>query len=157
MNKSIWRVHAKAGTPSELQGLCWLAIQELEEFTLFRSKDDALNAMLDSIEGNDRTELLVFRDGQLAGGTCIVFEDDPHVGPCVTAQWQYVLPRYRNTGVVREFIRELHRQAGWGQIPLVCWSHRESDSRYTIHYRRAKPYGQESKEGAGQDHHRQTR
>lgn len=127
--------------------LAALALPSVLEFPELRQNQDYREDVLriaTSLAEHDRTEIVYYDGETIVGGATVVIDDDQHVGPCLSLQWQYILPDYRKRGLGRLFVRELLRQAGWAGIRNVCWTHRVGRGRYTVTYREVK-HGQESK------------
>lgn len=124
--------------------LAVLALPSILEFRELRQSPDYREDVLriaGSLAEYDRTEIVYYDGETVVGGATVVLDDDQHVGPCLSLQWQYILPGYRALGLGRHFVRELLRQAGWAGIRNVCWTHRKGVGRYTVTYREVK-YGQ---------------
>lgn len=127
--------------------LAVLALPSILEFPELRQSTDYREDILrvaSSLAEFDRTEIVYYDGTTIVGGATVVLDDDQHVGPCLSLQWQYVLPDYRNKGLGRHFVRELLRQAGWAGIRNVCYTHRIGLGKYTVTYREVK-HGQEGK------------
>lgn len=125
--------------------LAVLALSSVLEFPELRQNQDYREDVLriaSSLAEFDRTEIVYYDGETIVGGATVVIDDDQHVGPCLSLQWQYILPDYRKRGLGRHFVRELLRQAGWAGIRNVCWTHRVGVGRYTVTYREVK-HGQE--------------
>jgi len=140
-------------TEGELGRVAVLALPAVLEFPELRqSKDyrEDVHRVVTSLSEFDRTEIVCTDNGVVVGGAVIVLDDDQHVGPCLSLQWQYVLPAYRNKRLGRYFVRELLRQAGWAGIKNVCYTHRTGVGKYTLTYREVR-HGQEGKETGRQD------
>lgn len=121
--------------------LAVLALPSALEFPELRQNQDYREDVLriaSSLAEFDRTEIVYYDGETIVGGATIVIDDDQHVGICLTLQWQYILPGYRNKRLGVAFIRELKRQAGWAGIRNVCWTHRTGIGRYTVVYKEVR-------------------
>ena len=87
------------------------------------------------IEAHQRLEITVTLYEEIVGQLILVSEsDDPHVGPCATIQWAYVLPDHRRCGA--ELYRMAYRAARKLQHKVLSYTHREAAGVYTHRYRR---------------------
>ena len=139
-----------AGQQAHTAPLALPAVLEFPELRQSPDYRDDVHRVVSSLSEFDRTEIVCICDGKVVGGAVIVLDDDQHVGPCLSLQWQYVLPAYRNKRLGRFFVRELLRQAGWAGIRNVCYTHRVGAGKYTLTYREVK-HGQEGEETRRQD------
>lgn len=139
-----------AGEQASTSVLALPAVLEFPELRQSKDYRDDVHRVVSSLSEFDRTEILCIDGTTVVGGAVIVLDDDQHVGPCLTLQWQYVLPAYRSKQLGRLFVRELLRQAGWAGIRNVCYSHRKGVGKYTVTYREVKPNGQEGQEAGRQ-------
>lgn len=123
--------------------LAYYAAHEFPEFVWQRSEDRVIRSICESIRSVDRLELVASTDSGYQVGIMVLAEDeDMHVGRCLSVQWQYVLPEYRNAGIAHRFMRtaiQLARQEGY---PVLAYSHRVGPGEYSIKYRRIN--GQEN-------------
>lgn len=127
-----------AGERAHTASLALPAVLEFPELRQSKDYREDVHRVVSSLSEFDRSEVVIIDDGKVVGGAVIVHDDDQHVGPCLTLQWQYVLPEYRKRNVGRLFVRELLRQAGWAGIRNVCYTHRIGVGRYTVTYREVK-------------------
>lgn len=142
------KTHVLSGCAGVQAATAVLALPAVLEFPELRqSKDyrDDVHRVVSSLSEHDRTEIVCIDDGIVVGGAVIVLDDDQHVGPCLSLQWQYVLPAYRSKQLGRIFVRELLRQAGWAGIRNVCYTHRKGKGKYTVTYQEVG-HGQDRKE-----------
>jgi len=116
---------------------------DLPEFRESGPLEDVARRMLEATEGLSRCELLAVIDGQLVGFACAVVDEDMHVGPCLSLQWQYVLPEHRGK-IGRDFLRWLVKNGQAFGFKFVAYSHRVNSRHYAIKYRRLKN-GEEGK------------
>lgn len=123
-----------------------MAAEEFPEFQWQRTAPEQANSIHQSIAANWRVERIAYTDWGLPVGILILTEDDDmHVGRCLSVQWQYVLPEYRNAGIAHQFMRtaiQLARQEGY---PVLAYSHRVGPGEYSIKYRRIN--GKENQKG----------
>ena len=147
-----------AGDASRIAVLALPSILEFKELRQSQDYREDIYRIASSLAEFDRTEIAVYEGETVVGGATIVYDDDQHVGPCLSLQWQYVLHSHRHLHVGRHFIRELLRQAGWAGIRNVSYSHRTGAGQYTITYREVKPRGQKGKEDRrqGEEVHREV-
>ena len=117
--------------------LAYYAAQEFPEFMWQRSEDQVIRSICESIRSVDRLEIVASTASGYQVGIMVLAEDeDMHVGRCLSVQWQYVLPEYRNAGIAHRFMRtaiQLARQEGY---PVLAYSHRVGPGEYSIKYRR---------------------
>lgn len=132
-----------AGEQASTSVLALPAVLEFPELRQSKDYRDDVHRVVSSLSEFDRTEILCIDGTTVVGGAVIVLDDDQHVGPCLSLQWQYVLPAYRSKQLGRLFVRELLRQAGWAGIKNVCYTHRKGVGKYTLTYREVQR-GQES-------------
>lgn len=64
----------------------------------------------------------------------LVLEHDPHVGPCVSVQWNYCQEGYRNLGWGRVVLHALRRVMRDSGIPTGCYTQRKGLKTYTLKY-----------------------
>jgi GNAT superfamily N-acetyltransferase len=133
-----------AGQSARIAVLALPSIREFKELRQNKDIREDVHRIASSLAEFDRTEIVIYDGNAVVGGATIVLDDDQHVGPCLSLQWQYVLPAYRRLHLGRHFVRELLRQAGWAGIRNVSYSHRTGEGQYTITYREVE-HGQESK------------
>lgn len=134
-----------AGEAAHTRSLALPAVLEFPELRQHTDYREDVHRVVSSLSEFDRTEVVAIDDGKVVGGAVIVLEFDQHVGPCMSLQWQYVLPEYRCKRLGVLFVRELLRQAGWAGIRNVCYTHRVGRGQYTVTYREVT-HGQKSKE-----------
>lgn len=87
------------------------------------------------IEANDRVEVIATHDGETVGALVLVLEEDMHVGPCLTVQWAYVLPKHRGRAGICLY-REVLAIAKRMKAPYLAYTHRSGHMKYTLTYRR---------------------
>lgn len=129
----------------------WAEFPELR----YTSEQEFRHRVRASIRELDRWELLVLAEGVPVAIAVLALDDDLHVGPCVTVQWQYILPDYRGLGITKTFMRvarNVTRQLG---LTVLAFSHRLGDGQYKISYRRVyvqkgQEVHQESDKGTGE-------
>ena len=124
-----------AGSPSEMRGVAVLAWHSQHELQM-QPRAVFVQRLLDSCEENVRVELLLVDDGISVGGAVITPDHDLHVGKCLSVQWLYVEPEYRNCGFARVVLRLLRSLATKAGYPCVAYTHRLAEGHYTIRYRR---------------------
>ena len=139
-----------AGERAHTASLALPAVLEFPELRQSEDYRDDVHRVVSSLSEFDRSEIVAIDNGTVVGGAVIVLDDDQHVGPCLSLQWQYVLPAYRSKRLGHHFVRELLRQAGWAGIRNVCYTHRVGAGKYTLTYREVK-HGQEGKGSRRQD------
>jgi GNAT superfamily N-acetyltransferase len=137
-----------AGEASRIAVLALPSILEFPELRQSQDYREDVHRIASSLAEFDRTEIAIYDGETVVGGATVVLDDDQHVGPCLSLQWQYVLPAYRSMHLGRHFVRELLRQAGWAGIKNVSYSHRTGPGKYTITYREVSPNGQKGKEAS---------
>lgn len=129
------------GEESPLAPLAYMSTLEFPEFTWSRSANFATASIVSDISEQHRFEIQAHcPKGFLVGAIVAVVEDDQHVGPCLSAMWNYVVEEHRGpigSLMFREFVW-LARTLG---TPTVAYSHRISEGVYQIKYRRIKPHG----------------
>ena len=140
-----------AGERAHTASLAMPAVLEFPELRQSEDYRDDVHRVVSSLSEFDRSEIVAIDNGKVVGGAVIVLDDDQHVGPCLSLQWQYVLPAYRSKQLGRLFVRELLRQAGWAGIRNVCYTHRVGAGKYTLTYREVK-HGQKDQECLKQGH-----
>ena len=139
-----------AGERAHTASLALPAVLEFPELRQSEDYRDDVHRVVSSLSEFDRSEIVAIDNGTVVGGAVIVLDDDQHVGPCLSLQWQYVLPAYRAKRLGHHFVRELLRQAGWAGIRNVSYTHRVGVGKYTLTYREVK-HGQEGKGSRRQD------
>lgn len=125
-------LHLAAGEPTQAASMFRHAWGERPEFHT-RSYEEALQQFKDSIECNDRIELL-----SESGGAVIVAEVDPHVGPCMSVQYAYIKPAARSPGNFRLILKYLTKYARERAIPVVAYTGREREGRFFVQYKRLR-------------------
>lgn len=112
-------------------------VQAAPELTWLRSEKEALQAILNSIEMDDRWELSVW-DGPTLLGVAIAKEDqDDHVGPCLSVQWRFVLPEAEGLAG-RKLQRGLVRLARGLGFKVLAYTKRTGNARYELKYLRLR-------------------
>lgn len=114
-----------------------MAAEEFPEFRWQRTVAEQAYLIHQSIDANWRVEVVAYTDWMVPVGILILTEDDDmHVGRCLSVQWQYVLPEYRNAGIARRFMRTAIQLAQQEGYPVLAYSHRVGPGEYSIKYRR---------------------
>lgn len=117
----------------------WAECSELQ-FTSLQEFKRRANASVCPLH---RLELVATVNRRAAGLMILVVdEEDLHVGRCLTVQWQYVLPEFRNVGIASTFMREVRRVARELHLPTIAFTHRLGPGVYKTSYRRV--YGKEN-------------
>lgn len=124
------------GDPTFGQWFVHQAVAEFEEFSWNRTRLEAAEQICADICENGRVELLAISAGAPAGILVLCHEHDNHIGECLGVQFNYVLPEYRNLGIVRQFFRMAEAIARENGIPVMAWTHRTGVGQYTLRYRR---------------------
>lgn len=140
----VLHLNGAAGERAHTAPLALPAVLEFPELRQSEDYRDDVHRVVSSLSEFDRSEIVAIDDGKVVGGAVIVLDDDQHVGPCLSLQWQYVLPAYRAKRLGHHFVRELLRQAGWAGIRNVCYTHRVGVGKYTLTYREVER-GEEGK------------
>lgn len=126
---------------SPLQYLATASTFEFPEFTWGRDRVRAALSIACGIAETPRTEIQVRSpEGFLVGVIVAVLEDDQHVGPCLSAMWNYVLKEHRGP-IGSLMFREFVQLARTLCVPTIAYSHRISEGVYQIKYRRIKSHG----------------
>lgn len=112
------------------------AVREFEEFSWARTKLEAGEQICSDMRENGRVEILAIVGNRPAGFIILCHEHDNHIGECLGVQFNYVLPEYRNLGIVRQFFRMAEAIARENGIPVMAWTHRTGVGQYTLRYRR---------------------
>jgi len=132
----IQEIHLDAGNTDALfwKGYCtaWDEFIELQ----CTPKSIWVGSAVATAQAYDRTAVVVFQDGVLAGGVILVPDNDTHVGKCLSVHFQYVLPEYRNLGISYKLMRQAMRIAKREEYPVLAYSHRIRDWEYKTIYRR---------------------
>lgn len=93
--------------------------------------------VLQHISEHERLKVLAYSGGELLGGLVLVRDDEePHVGPCLSVWANYVFPKHRYGKVGAELFRKALRCARKLKAPVLAYTHRTGDWRYSTHYRR---------------------
>ncbi len=121
----------------------WAEFSELQ----FTSLQEFKRRVHDSICSIERLEVLATVGGRPAGIAVLAVDEDLHVGLCLSVQWQYVLPEFRNAGVSPAFLRVARDVARKANLPTLAFTHRLGPGVYKTSYRRL--YGKENQEGRG--------
>lgn len=111
-------------------------VADAPELTWQRTAYEAASDITATIECFERVELLVYRGGELAGVAIACVEEDMHVGRCLSVQWRFVFPQYRNSSVIIELHRavvDLARKVGVG---VLAYTQRTGLGRYQLIYKR---------------------
>lgn len=116
--------------PTSATQFCRSAWNECSELQV-RPYLEFCTSLKQSIESIDRIE--VIESG--VGGMIISDSNDMHVGPCLTAMWVYVHPKYRNSGWYRKFLRSLKDACTDTGISNYMFTHRTGHGRYENIYR----------------------
>lgn len=74
-------------------------------------------------------------EGRAVGGLVLTYDNDIHVGPCISVVAQYVLPEYRCKGVSLRCMREAVRIARQFGERVLAYTHRKGDWRYETIYK----------------------
>ena len=119
----------------------WSECSELQTTSL----QDFRRRAHDSVCSLERLEVVAFVGGRAAGIAVLAVDDDLHVGECLSVQWQYVLPEFRNLGVSPAFLRVAKNLARQLNLPVIAFTHRLGPGVYKTSYRRV--YGQKGQEG----------
>ena len=90
-----------------------------KEFPEFRvtSYAETYWRIRESAESHPRLEVRVQVRGVTVAVATYIFEEDMHLGNCLSIHWMYVLPEYRGKGIANQFIRLLKHLAGRLSIP----------------------------------------
>src|SRR5690554_1431562 len=126
------------GEPTEVASLFAPAYAEFDEFHQARSYAEFHVATKEGIEDNPRLEVLKYADDRLVGFAVIALDDDAHVGLCASVQWQYVLPEFRDSTMLKQTLQTAEALAEASAAPYISYSHRIGVGEYRIKYRRAK-------------------
>jgi len=119
----------------------WSECSELQTTSL----QDFRRRAHDSVCSLERLEVVAFVGSRAAGIAVLAVDDDLHVGECLSVQWQYVLPEFRNLGVSPAFLRVAKNLARQLNLPVIAFTHRLGPGVYKTSYRRV--YGQKGQEG----------
>lgn len=82
-----------------------------------------------------RVELMAFENNRPVGFCVLVADDDATVGPCLGVMWNFVLPEHRGT-VGARFLRRAVQIAKRVDLPVLAYTHRIGEGKYTVTYRR---------------------
>lgn len=137
MDRSLIVYSMQEGEPTEVASLFAPAYAEFAEFHT-RSYAEFHAATKEGIEDNPRLEVLKYAGDRLVGFAVIALDDDAHVGLCVSVQWQYALPEYRDSTLLKQTLRTAEALAEASAAPSISYSHRIGAGEYRIKYRRAK-------------------
>jgi len=113
--------------------------QAYKEFPEFRTQpyEEYIQGTLDSVEDSPRLELVQYNETTVVAGAALTPVYDPHVGRTIAVLWQYVLPEYRPSALVREVLRAAQELAQVHNAPTITYSHRSGVGTYIIKYRKA--------------------
>jgi len=130
---TTFRHRGEAVQDLELFARAWDEFPELK----VTPRQEWLGRTLLSLQGMDRWEIGV-HDGVKSLGALVLAHDpwDAHVGPCMSVFAQYVLPKYRNTGIAQRCMRGALRVAKGAGVPVLAFTHRKGPWRYETIYRR---------------------
>lgn len=122
------------GSPSgvrEAAVLAWYELPELQNQT----RDQFVTRCLASCEKHSRVEMLLLFEGAVHGAAVITPDEDLHVGKCLSVQWHYVAPAFRNSGFAFKVLRTLRNVAQYAGYRSVAYTHRVSGSAKRAEYR----------------------
>jgi len=137
------------GVSTLVNGLVVNAIDHIPELTWQSSPEEAFRRITWDIKANERFEILAkSEEGRVVGAVIMTADDDCHVGELITVQWFYVNPDYRGQ-VGRKLVRLSRAIAKSTDFRVMAFTHRISEGRYEINYRKLEVSkdGQESSEG----------
>lgn len=129
--KHEWRF-VEAGEWTWLEVVIDAARAECQELQC-TSRAETFARITEGIVSNDRWEYRITVNGTTAAIACIVPDDDPHVGPCLSMQWHYVLPEYRCLKLGSEALRVLVQLAKEHAVPYA-YTRRTGAGTYTLKY-----------------------
>jgi hypothetical protein len=133
----------RAGVRCILGGLAGEFVKAAPELVWQRTESEAVQAIVHSIECNDRYEIWLLTGDRLIGMAVVVPDDDDHVGACLSVQWRFVLEEYRYAvgTKLQRAIKELARSLNYN---IVAYTQRTGLGTYSLRYTKVRyPDGQE--------------
>lgn len=124
------------GVPGAACEVANAAAHEFPEMHWQCSIPEATQRLVNDTNSNTRAEITA-RDpsGALVGFVALAEDEDSHVGELLGVQWFYVLPEYRGE-VGRKLMRVILKVAKATGYEVLAYTHRLSEGRYEINYRR---------------------
>ena len=109
--------------------LAWHECVELRQQPL----REFVEGVLESVT-TDSLRVAAYREGQPVAITVFAVEQDPHVGACLSVQWNYCSKAFRASGWGRVVVRLLQKCMRELGIPTGCYTQRRGPGVYMLKY-----------------------